>query len=502
MNELLRALGPVKNRIRLGRLLRGAAGGLAAGAAAALILLAVTSFVPLEGRWLIAGALVPGCAVLVALGNMLRPVSSLEAARTADRCGLRERTVTALEMADRTPAGEKAAEIAEAQRQDACAHLRSLDPRKIRLQIPRKRLIAAAVLLALCAGTLLIPGGGDRITAERRALREKTAEMAKQIDEAESRDEDGRPEKDKAELRKLTADLKRELEDSRDDVDAMVALDKAESRLEEIRRKTAGEAMAELAEALRGAGMDAAAQALENGSAEEMTAALSEMGVDALQQAAEGLSAEAQEMAEQLAEAQQQGEMTDAQMQAMQSGAGQMSQMQQALSQMKASLSGTPGGNQSSVSGQGMQGTGSRQGNQAGSGSSGSGNENQQGQAGGGAGSGSTNEEQKGGGSGNQSSTSKGNRPPQYKEGEYETIYDPEKVETASRDVMTEQQQLERDSVQIETGPGKGSLQGDVPFRQVVGEYAEAEAQAAESAHLTREQKEWVDEYFRRLTDE
>ena len=28
------------------------------------------------------------------------------------------------------------------------------------------------------------------------------------------------------------------------------------------------------------------------------------------------------------------------------------------------------------------------------------------------------------------------------------------------------------------------------------------EALAAESAHLTREQKEWVDEYFRKLTEE
>ena len=67
---------------------------------------------------------------------------------------------------------------------------------------------------------------------------------------------------------------------------------------------------------------------------------------------------------------------------------------------------------------------------------------------------------------------------------------------------MTEQQQLGKDSVQIETGPGKGSLEGNVPYRQVIGEYAETEAQAAESAHLTREQKEWVDEYFRQLTDE
>ena len=105
-------------------------------------------------------------------------------------------------------------------------------------------------------------------------------------------------------------------------------------------------------------------------------------------------------------------------------------------------------------------------------------------------------------GAGQKNGSSGGNRPPEFKQGEYETIYDPEKAETASRDVMTEQNSLGKDSVQIETGPGKGTLEGDVPFRQVVGEYAEQEAKAAESAHLTKEQKDWVDEYFRRLTDD
>ena len=489
MNELLRALRPVRNRIRLGRLLRGAASGLAAGAAAALILLAVTSFVPLEDRWGIAGAAAAGCVLLGAAVNALRPVDNREAARTADRCGLRERTVTALEMADRAPADGKAAEIAAAQRQDACAHLQALDARKICLPVPKKQLLAGAVLLALCAGTLLIPGGGDRIVSERRILQEKTSRMAEKIEEAEAEEEAGKTEKEKAELRKLTADLKRELEESRDDVDALVAVDKAESRLEAIRQKTAGDALSELADALRGAGMDEAAQALENGNAAEMTAALSELSADELKKAAESLSSEAQEMAEQMAQAAQQGEMSEAQMQAMQSGNSQAGAMQQALSQMKAALG---AGQNSSL----------RQGGEDGTGSSGSGGGGSKGQNAGGAGGGSTNEEEQGGGSGNKASASRGNRPPEYREGEYETIYDPEKVNTASRDVMTEQQQLEKDSVQIETGPGKGSLEGSVPYRQVIGEYAETEAQAAESAHLTREQKEWVDEYFRRLTEE
>ena len=124
------------------------------------------------------------------------------------------------------------------------------------------------------------------------------------------------------------------------------------------------------------------------------------------------------------------------------------------------------------------------------------------GKSGGGAGTGTTNEEQGGSGSSRQKSASGGNRPPEYKEGAYETIYDPEKAETASRSVGTEQNKQADDSVQIETGPGKGTLEGNVPFREVVGEYAQAEARAAESAHLTKEQKQWVDDYFRRLTDE
>ena len=56
MEELLKALRPVRRRLRLRRFVRGAGTGFAAGALAALVLLAVTSFVPLKNRWLIAAA--------------------------------------------------------------------------------------------------------------------------------------------------------------------------------------------------------------------------------------------------------------------------------------------------------------------------------------------------------------------------------------------------------------------------------------------------------------
>ena len=483
MNELLRALRPVKNRLRLGRILRGAAAGFALGAAAAFVLLTVTLFVPLENRWVIAALVLAGCVVLTAAVNALRPVRNTEAARAADGCGLQERAVTALELAEKETGS---AAFREAQRKDACEHLRALDTRKIRPAVPRRYWIAGAALLLLCAAAALIPGSGDRIVGTRRELAEKIAPMAAKIEEAAAKEEDGRSDEEKAELRKLTEELKRELSDSRDEVDALVALDKAESRLEEMRQKTAGDAMNELAEAMRNAGMDSAADALESGDAQSLAEAMAELEAGALKQAAEGSSADAQELAELLEQAAAGGELTEAQLQAMaamaQSGAMQESPLQQTLSGLKASL----GGQQSqNGSGQGM---------------SGSGNQGQG--AGSGAGTGTTNEEQKGGGNGQNPSGTKGNRPPEYKEGVFESIYDPEKAEAAFRDVTTEQNKLGEDSVQIETGPGKGRLEGNVPYREVVGEYAQAETEAAESAHLTREQKEWVDEYFRRLTEE
>lgn len=566
MNELLKALGPVRSRLRLRRFVSGAGWGFAGGALAALILLAVTSFVPLANRWWIAGACVAGGTLLAAASNALRPVSPLEAARAADACGLRERAVTALELAETAarpqaphptatdrkeaphptatgrpetasvaPAPQAGvsrpeADITLLQRRDACERLQALDARQIRPAFPKRRLLAGALLLALCAATLLLPGGGDRAVAARQALETKTAAMAKAAEEAEKADEAGLTEKEKAELRKLTADLKRDLTASRDEADALVAVDKAEQQLQKLRQeqaqeKTAGDAMSAmnaLSQAMQSAGMDAAAadalaEALASGDAAAMSKALSDLSAEDLQKLSESLQAEAKALAEQLAEAMartaQQGELSEARMQALQQAANalqsatsqsaaqsaasqsasqsaaarQATALQQALAGMKASLG--AGQSQQSASQASMSGAG------AGSG-------NNPGQSGGGAGAGSTNEEQKGGSGGQKSGGSKGTNPAEFKQTEYETIYDPEKVDVASRDVMTNQQSLGKDSVQIETGPGKGSLEGNVPVSQVVGEYAEQEVKAAESANLTREQKQWVDEYFRKLTEE
>jgi hypothetical protein len=136
--------------------------------------------------------------------------------------------------------------------------------------------------------------------------------------------------------------------------------------------------------------------------------------------------------------------------------------------------------------GQGNPGAGSGSGNQAANG----------------AGEGTTNLEQGGGGN-LPGGLAKGNRDPKYKEAQYETIYDPERTELDVRDEMTNQNRLENEeSLQVETGPGKGRLGGSVPWDEVFREYEETETRSAERENLTTKERQWVKDYYSLLTDQ
>ena len=152
----------------------------------------------------------------------------------------------------------------------------------------------------------------------------------------------------------------------------------------------------------------------------------------------------------------------------------------------------------------GLQGTGAGQGQkgQNGSGMNGANGGSSGDQTGTGAGEGSTNEEQKGS-SQNSGSHTIGSRDPKYKEEQYETIYDPEHIDKAKQDAATDQNRLsDEDSLQLETGPGRGSLSGDVPWGEALQDYADTEARAADRENLTIQERQWVDEYYRLLTEQ
>ena len=68
---------------------------------------------------------------------------------------------------------------------------------------------------------------------------------------------------------------------------------------------------------------------------------------------------------------------------------------------------------------------------------------------------------------------------------------------------MTEQNRLgDEDAEQAEIGPGRGSLDGNVPWNEALNDYAETEARAADRENLTVQERQWVNEYFSLLTEQ
>lgn len=466
MKEVLKALRPVKHRIRQNRFLRGAAAGLAAGLAAAVILQAAAFFVPVPDRGLWAAAAAAAVMLLTALGNAARPVKDMTAAQAADACGLKERTVTALEGGDEP--------IRQLQRQDARRALEALNVKQIRPGSVKKALLAAMGCAVLLGTLLLIPNAQDTEAAARKALNRTLQEGRKTIEQAAEDDEERLPDEKKSELRKITADLNRELGESRDAADALVALDKAEQRLEQMRQETAGDKT------------DGSGASGEAGSGEKTGNAEGKGEGENAGQAVDG----------------QAGTASSA-------SAGTAAQLQtlEALTALKGAV------NPSLQAGNGIQGIEGKNGTPVGQAGTGTGNgqtgqngagsgKNPGGKTGGGAGEGTTNEEQQGDGN-SSSGIVKGNRDPRYKEVQYETIYDPEHIDKDKQDVMTEQfRTSDEGSAQIETGPGRGNLNGDVPWGEALQEYADTEARAADRENLTTQERQWVNDYYKLLTEQ
>ena len=454
----------MKRRIRRNRFLKGAAAGLAAGFFAAALLQAAAFFVPVADRGLWAAAAAAGICLFTAAGYALLPVKDREAAEKADACGLEERTVTALEGGE-TP-------IHRLQRQDTCQALKKLDVRKIRPGSVRKMLFAALGCAVLLGALLMIPNSQDTAAAANKALEHTLKEGREEIRKAAEEDEAQLTEEKKNELRKITKDLDRELAQSRDAADALVALDRAEQRMEQMRKQTAGDAMT-AAGAETGEGKEGQAEG-KKGNAKEGEASSSSAA-----QGGDGQQGEAADAAS----------LTEAQMKTLQAMAALKTAVNPSISTAQAQAAAAAGAqaNQSGKNGNGA----------AGAGSQGSGK-----QAGSGAGEGSTNEEETGSGQ-HSGMIAKGNRDPKYKEMKYETLYDPEHIDKAREDYMTEQKRLgDEDSIQIETGPGRGSTEGDVPWTEVLQEYADTEAQAAERENLTLQERQWVDQYYSLLTEQ
>ena len=493
MNVIRRALRPVKGRIRLMRMWKGFAVGMLCAGTACLGVMIASFLVPIREKLYLCGAALIALPVLLATVQLLRPVRDALAAQTADHHGLKERAQTALAMS-----GDEA--ITQLQREDTLSALARFDCRTIPFPRMRRIFALAAGITALAAVLFLLPNPQNAAINRAIAFEKMMEESARRAEEEADKASGELSEKDRMELHRLMTDLSRELRRSENEMDALLAISKAEERLEALRSSMAGEALEQILAALNAQGLNALAEALESGDALALEESLESIDAESLKAAAEQLSGEAQDLmntaALALSSGNPQGAMsalTQLQSAAQSGAASQLGSASRTLSALRASA----GNSDQGQGGQGSQGQSGQntQGGQGQGGQNGQGN-----QAGSGAGQGTTNQEQSSAGS--QGGSNRGANDPHYRETAYERIYDPTRLNTSQTDLSAQSDTGEGESMQVQLGPGAGTMGGSVPYDQVVYEYAEAAAQAADNQNLTAQERGWVNAYFASLTDE
>ena len=448
---LHQALRPVRQRMRLLRLMRFVLSGFVLGCAAALIFLILTLFLlDLEVRWPFVLLIPPAMSACAGLVSLFLPVADRKAAAAADRAGLMERCQTCLETGTDTPMGQLLHE-------DTLQQLSAFSPKSIPVQFSRRQLLAALTLPVLCSVLLLLPNPGISRAREKQAWHEKTQTLAQEVQERA--DALAREHPEETEVRRILEQLSRDIAASRNPEEAYLSLDMAEKSL--------------------GLNTDSASASLL--SEKELAGGLSSAGGEKAEtsDSAEENSA-VQNVPEKAPQTENTGSSTSSP--SVQLSAQLLSAMRASLnssSSPSAQTSVSSASSQSSASsgqtqGDGPRGNGSGLGNGEGAGLSGHGQ-----------------------GSGAYSALQEGH----YREDAFESIYDPEMAARMAYDTSVSGEKMNDDSIQIETGPSQGTVDGTVPVAKAQGSYADTAVSAARTLDLTSAQQELVAQYFRILTD-
>lgn len=482
MKEIRRALSPVRRKLRFLHLWKGVGYGVLSAGVLFLGITICSFLIPIRSRAELIAAACASAILVSALVSWILPVKDITCARAADIHGLKERAQTALMITENSP-------MTELLRRDAVNALAHFDCGLIRFPSIKRQCLAAGAAAALAVVLCFVPNPQEEVIRSAIAL-EKTMEEASAQAQAESeKPMSDLSEKDRQELRKLLAELSREIGESENPMDAMLALGDAEQRLEALRERMTGDAADQLSDALNDNGLEALAEAMESGDEQMLEEALESADADSMYAASQQLSGDMKNMLGAAARAMQSGDTSGA--------AGSLSQLQSAVQSGSLSQLGSASRLLSSL--RSAIGTGGQGGSNSGNGQ-GNGIGNQPGANGGnGAGEGSTNLAQEG--SGQEQAGRRGSADPRYKESEYESIYEPTRLDASQTEISAQSPQGEGDSMQAQLGPGAGQIGESVPYNQVIYDYADAAVKAADNQNLTAQERGWVNAYFASLTE-
>lgn len=232
--EIMRIVRKIRDRLHTVSIINSMIAGVAVALCLGIIMAIAARFIPIYNVYL-STIKAAGFAVLTALiYSAFKTPGNAYAALKADSFGLKERTITALELL-----GDQSA-FAVLEKDDALQYLKSMDyKKKIPLRPNKRYLMICLILTSALALSGFIPNPMAEKAEELYKLKAKKAEVQKQTNKlAEQVKNNSRfSEEQKKELEKVLSELKRELKASEDEKEISRALGRTEKKLEFIRDK-------------------------------------------------------------------------------------------------------------------------------------------------------------------------------------------------------------------------------------------------------------------------
>ena len=247
--ELLQAIRRSRRKLNIAKLIDTCVFCLAYAGVAAIVLEAVSLWIPFYYVHLCVGIVIGIALIVGIIYAVIKRTSMREAAQQIDMFGLKERVQTAYEqMADESP-------LAGMQRHDAAEQLqKKLDAKQIRIRLlPSRRHLAAAFLsLAVAAALAFVPSQARELANTRHAIhqeaKEKQKELSELADAIEKMDTSELTDEQKARLAKLKEALDRSMQELAR-ADSKEALAAAQSKLG-FKYEQTSQSLMELADAL------------------------------------------------------------------------------------------------------------------------------------------------------------------------------------------------------------------------------------------------------------
>lgn len=527
--ELIKIVRRIRDRLHAASIINAMIFGAAAALCLGIAIVITARFIPIYNVYLNILKVV-GAAVLAAfLYSAFRTPKDAYAALKLDSFGLKERTVTALELV-----GNQST-FAVLEKSDALEHLNNMDyKKKIPLRPNKKYLLICLILTAALALSGFISNPMAGRAEELHKLKAKISEQQKKADRLAEKVKNSPKlsEEQKKELEKKLTELKKELKAAKDEKEINKALGRTEKKLEYIKDKYAPDGdLNKIAEAFSKNEMTKAlADMIKKGDEEafktnikKMAEELKKLSPEEKQKLADEMSKLAQEIKKnpelseafsQLAKKLASGELGDLSSELNEldqsiSGLMENESIRNAISELTKELGNANTSQSSDQQGQqGQDGSGHQgQGNTpGGNGQQGQGNQpggnGQSGGQGGGAGSGTNM------GNENQTPISPGSSGinkkdgSEKKDGEYEKIFTPKTLggegETSN---LNGSKGTGGTTEQVITDKSQTVRGSSVPYNQVVGQYKDKAMESMNTSDIPPGMKDMVKEYFTSLEE-